>query len=146
MRPAVLCSRAVRLGARPKRPGYINKLISCYRLVDTVGTVDRFRHLPLEWRVPTPKTAKLKLSAESLAATGGGQSPNFPGEYVVKLTLRDKESAQEAVRRFRKLVERSGIKKEMRVREFYEKPSEIKRRARLRAERRSRREKFFATH
>jgi len=65
---------------------------------------------------------------------------------VVKLTLRDKESAQEAVRRFRKLVERSGIKKEMRVREFYEKPSEIKRRARLRAERRVRREKFFATH
>ena len=61
------------------------------------------------------------------------------GGPVVKLTLRDKESAQEAVRRFRKLVERSGIKKEMRVREFYEKPSEIKRRARLRAERRSRR-------
>lgn len=68
------------------------------------------------------------------------------GARVVKLTLRDKESAQEAVRRFRKLVERSGIKKEMRVREFYEKPSEIKRRARLRAQRRARREKFFATH
>jgi small subunit ribosomal protein S21 len=68
------------------------------------------------------------------------------GERVVKLTLRDKESAQEAVRRFRKLVERSGIKKEMRVREFYEKPSEIKRRARLRAQRRARRERFFATH
>jgi small subunit ribosomal protein S21 len=66
-----------------------------------------------------------------------------PGGRVVKLTLRDKETAQEAVRRFRKLVERSGIKKEMRVREFYEKPSEIKRRARLRAERRSRRERTF---
>ena len=58
---------------------------------------------------------------------------------VVKLTLRDKETAQEAVRRFRKLVERSGIKKEIRVREFYEKPSETRRRARLRAERRTRR-------
>jgi small subunit ribosomal protein S21 len=66
-----------------------------------------------------------------------------PGGRVVKLTLRDKETAQEAVRRFRKLVERSGIKKEMRVREFYEKPSEIKRRARLRAQRRSRRERTF---
>ncbi len=64
---------------------------------------------------------------------------------MVKLTLRDKETAQEAVRRFRKLVERSGIKKEMRVREFYEKPSEIKRRARLRAERRSRRERTLGT-
>jgi len=68
------------------------------------------------------------------------------GETVVKLTLRDKETAQEAVRRFRKLVERSGIKKEMRVREFYEKPSETKRRARLRAQRRARRDRFIATH
>lgn len=63
---------------------------------------------------------------------------------VVKLTLRDNESIQEAVRRFRKLVERSGIKKEMRRREYYEKPSEIKRRARLRAERRSRRNRLPA--
>ncbi len=64
-------------------------------------------------------------------------------QAVVKLTLREKETAQEAVRRFRKLVERSGIKKEIRVREFYEKPSETKRRARLRAERRNRRERLF---
>jgi small subunit ribosomal protein S21 len=62
---------------------------------------------------------------------------------VVKLTLRDKETAQEAVRRFRKLVERSGIKKEMRIREFYEKPSATKRRAKLRAQRRSRRERLL---
>ena len=58
---------------------------------------------------------------------------------MVKLTVRDRESIQEAVRRFRKLVERSGIKKEMRRREFFEKPSETKRRARLRAERRMKR-------
>lgn len=64
---------------------------------------------------------------------------------VVKLTLRERETAQEAVRRFRKLVERSGIKKEMRVREFYEKPSETKRRARLRAQRRSRRERMLTS-
>jgi small subunit ribosomal protein S21 len=60
---------------------------------------------------------------------------------VVKLTLRDKETAQEAVRRFRKLVERSGIKKEMRIREFYEKPSATKRRAKIRAQRRNKRER-----
>jgi small subunit ribosomal protein S21 len=59
------------------------------------------------------------------------------GEAMVKMVVRDKESIQEAVRRFRKLVERSGIKKEMRRREYYEKPSEINRRARLRAERRA---------
>lgn len=63
---------------------------------------------------------------------------------MVKLTLRDKETAQEAVRRFRKLVERSGIKKEMRIREFYEKPSATKRRAKLRAQRRARRERMIA--
>ena len=52
---------------------------------------------------------------------------------MVKLVIRDKESIQEAVRRFRKLIERSGLKKEMRRREHFEKPSETKRRAKLRA-------------
>ncbi|MGO8751470.1 MAG: 30S ribosomal protein S21 [Thermoguttaceae bacterium] len=56
---------------------------------------------------------------------------------MVKMMLRDRESIQEAVRRFRKLVERSGLKKEMRKREVYEKPSVTKRRAKLRAERRA---------
>jgi small subunit ribosomal protein S21 len=57
---------------------------------------------------------------------------------VVKLRLRENESVQEAVRRFRKLVEHAGVKKEMRRREFYEKPSEQRRRERRRAERRAR--------
>ncbi len=56
---------------------------------------------------------------------------------MVRMFVRDRESIQEAVRRFRKLVERSGLKREMRRRQYYEKPSEIKRRARLRAERRA---------
>ena len=68
---------------------------------------------------------------------------NSVGGQMVKLLVRDKESIQEAVRRFRKLVERSGIKKEMRRREYYEKPSETKRRARLRAERRSKRARLL---
>jgi len=70
-------------------------------------------------------------------------SGHFEEFELVKLTLRDRETAQEAVRRFRKLVERSGIKKEIRIREFYEKPSETKRRARLRAARRARRERLL---
>ena len=53
------------------------------------------------------------------------------------MRVRDRESIQEAVRRFRKLVERSGLKREMRRRQYYEKPSEIKRRALLRAQRRT---------
>jgi small subunit ribosomal protein S21 len=62
---------------------------------------------------------------------------------MVRLIVRERENIQDAVRRFRKLVERSGIKKEMRRREYYEKPSEVRRRARLRAERRARRMRLF---
>jgi len=62
---------------------------------------------------------------------------------MVRLLVRDRETIQEAVRRFRKLVERSGLKKEMRRREFYEKPSEINRRAKQRAERRNRRNRLL---
>lgn len=65
------------------------------------------------------------------------------GGRVVKLKVRESESIQDAVRRFRKLVERSGIKKEMRRREYYEKPSDSRRRARLRAERRARRNRIL---
>ena len=56
---------------------------------------------------------------------------------MVKITLRERESVQEAVRRFRKIVERSGLKRELRRRERFEKPSDIKRKAKMRAIRRS---------
>ncbi|HAL14862.1 MAG TPA: 30S ribosomal protein S21 [Planctomycetaceae bacterium] len=56
---------------------------------------------------------------------------------MVKVIVRDKETIQEAVRRFGKLVMRSGLKKEMRRRKYYEKPSDIKRRAKVRAQRRA---------
>ncbi len=56
---------------------------------------------------------------------------------MAKLRLRENETVQDAVRRFRKLVEHSGIKREMRRREFYEKPSDTQRRNRRRAERRN---------
>jgi len=55
---------------------------------------------------------------------------------MAKMVLRDRESIQEAVRRFRKIVERSGLKREMRRRERFEKPSDVKRRAKNRAIRR----------
>ncbi len=57
---------------------------------------------------------------------------------MVRLRLRHNEKIQDAVKRFRKLVEHAGIKKEMRRREYYEKPSDQARRARRRAERRAR--------
>jgi small subunit ribosomal protein S21 len=56
---------------------------------------------------------------------------------VVKIVLRERESAQEAVRRLRKILERSGLKRELRRRERYEKPSDVKRKAKMRAVRRT---------
>ncbi len=50
---------------------------------------------------------------------------------MVKLRVRAGESIQEAVRRFRKLCERSGLRKEMRRKAYYEKPSERRRREEL---------------
>ena len=58
-------------------------------------------------------------------------------KLLVKIVLRERESVQEAVRRLRKIVERSGLKREMRSREYYEKPSDVKRKARNRAIRRA---------
>ena len=63
---------------------------------------------------------------------------NLTGEkLLVKIVLRERESVQEAVRRLRKLVERTGLKRELRRRERYEKPSDVKRKARNRAIRRA---------
>ena len=56
---------------------------------------------------------------------------------MVKLRLRDNENVNDAVKRFRKLVEHAGIKREMRKREYYEKPSDERRRNRRRAEMRA---------
>ena len=42
---------------------------------------------------------------------------------ALKMRLRGNESIEQAVRRFKKLLERSGIPKELRKHEHYEKPS-----------------------
>ncbi|MEX0587397.1 MAG: 30S ribosomal protein S21 [Patescibacteria group bacterium] len=49
---------------------------------------------------------------------------------MAKVTLKPGESLEEALRRFNREVLKEGIMLEMRRREFYEKPSEIKKRKR----------------
>ena len=61
------------------------------------------------------------------------------GDRLIKIVLRERETVQEAVRRFRKIVERTGLKRELRQRERYEKPSDVKRKAKDRAIRRAKR-------
>jgi small subunit ribosomal protein S21 len=48
------------------------------------------------------------------------------------MRVHDREPIGAALRRFKKLLERSGLVKELRQRKHYEKPCEIRRRAELR--------------
>ena len=55
---------------------------------------------------------------------------------MVEIQVRDKESLERALRRFKKKWERAGILRELRSRSFYIKPSDEKREARKKATRR----------
>jgi small subunit ribosomal protein S21 len=50
------------------------------------------------------------------------------------MRVHDREPIGQALRRFKKLIERSGMQKELRAHQHYEKPCELRRRARLRKE------------
>lgn len=50
----------------------------------------------------------------------------------LRMRVHDREPIGAALRRFKKLLERSGLTKELRKRKHYEKPSEVRRRAMLR--------------
>ena len=50
----------------------------------------------------------------------------------LRMRVHDREPIGLALRRFKKLLERSGIQKELRKRKYYEKPCEARRRAELR--------------
>jgi len=55
---------------------------------------------------------------------------------VVEIQVRDKESLERALRRFKKKWERAGVLRELRSRSFYIKPSDEKREAAKKAARR----------
>jgi len=50
----------------------------------------------------------------------------------LRMRVYDRESIGAALRRFKRLLERSGLKKELRKRSHYQKPCEVRRRAELR--------------
>jgi small subunit ribosomal protein S21 len=53
---------------------------------------------------------------------------------TLRMRVHDREPIGGALRRFKKLLERSGMQKELRKRRHYEKPSEVRRRAQARKE------------
>jgi small subunit ribosomal protein S21 len=52
----------------------------------------------------------------------------------LRMRVHEREPIGGALRRFKKLLERSGMQKELRKRRHYEKPSEVRRRAQSRKE------------
>ena len=50
----------------------------------------------------------------------------------LRMRVYEREPIGAALRRFKKLLERSGLKQELRKRKYYEKPCEARRRAELR--------------
>lgn len=48
---------------------------------------------------------------------------------AIRIKTRGNESAEQMMRRFKKLCEKEGLTKDIKKREYYEKPSERKRRA-----------------
>ena len=58
---------------------------------------------------------------------------------MVEVQVREKESFDRALRRFKKMWERAGILREVRTRSFYEKPSDAKREAKKKTVRRIKR-------
>ena len=46
----------------------------------------------------------------------------------LRMRVHDREHIGAALRRFKKLIERSGLKREIRAHEYYEKPCEARRR------------------
>ena len=53
----------------------------------------------------------------------------------LRMRVHEREPIGAALRRFKKLLERSGLKTELRKRKYYEKPCEARRRAKLRRHR-----------
>lgn len=94
--------------------------------------------------VLSPPFGRAGLTAIGVVVDPGQSPETVPGTYdaevstVVKLRVRAGESIQDAVRRFRKLCERSGLRKEMRRKAYYEKPSERRRREQLKRLRKAR--------
>ncbi len=66
--------------------------------------------------------------------------PDDRKEVIIlpKIELRKEEGLDKALRKFKSKLRREGVLEEMRKREFYEKPSQRRRRAEERAKRRER--------
>ena len=78
-------------------------------LPDTDGVIDR--------GLPAPYNSEVAFDEEVQH-----------GEWMSRVEIRDDESLEKALRRFKRLIEREGILKALKAKKHYEKPSERRRR------------------
>jgi len=67
-----------------------------------------------------------------MARDGAGSLEHSPKQrffMAIRIKARNNESAEQMLRRFKKLCEKEGLTKEIKKRAYYEKPSERKQRA-----------------
>ena len=84
-----------------------------------------------EWDDPSPRKhgdVRSRPQACDLIITRLLQKEPMP----LRMRVHEREPIGMALRRFKKLLERSGVQKELRKRKYYEKPCEARRRAELR--------------
>ena len=73
--------------------------------------------------IPGPEFFSARSRAAPVAVTEGGKSS------MAQVQVRQNESLDSALRRFKKQIQQTGILKEAREHEHYEKPSDKKRKA-----------------
>jgi len=71
-------------------------------------------------------------TADAMSAARGTNRTKGFLDMAIKVKARGGETVEQMVRRFKKLCEKDGLTKEVKRRQYYEKPSEIKRRAAIR--------------
>src|SRR5204862_949494 len=76
----------------------------------------------LRWQRPVRRVTESRSFVVAEAVSG----------MPLRMRVHDREPIGAALRRFKKLLERSGLHKELRKRKHYEKPCELRRRAQLR--------------
>ncbi len=70
--------------------------------------------------------------------------PDFPGieghaggDMAIRIKARGNESAEQMMRRFKKMCEKEGLTKDIKRKAYYEKPSEKRRRAQRKMQKRA---------
>lgn len=86
-----------------------------------------------------PPKVKLPFPVIKGLHPDGDSTHRGESDYVVEVRLEENEPIENALKRFKKVVQNSGLISEMKKREFYEKPSERRKKREAAARKKARR-------